>query len=236
VPFQAPRLKIEIKGGCRTERKVEMISSFGTRFVRRLWIASVAALFISLAAKSAYACTYSPATPWFNENVSLLNTNRPSGILIAQDGHTVSLTNNLDTSSFYFNGYNGPKELGKSVQYSSDNNVLLANDNYVASLEPRNKAEDGRPADVKPPEPQDTTVELWLDQKPYSLHFRISYELNPDYTPSQLRAWDSSCEGFSLFDLGFNFPGPLFVIAILILLILMLTFIVLLKKYKALGK
>ena len=131
-----------------------MISSFGARFVRRLWTACLVALFIGLAAKSAYACTSAPAMPWFNENVSLLNTNKLNGILIAQDGHTVSLTNNIDTSSFYFNSYNGPKELGKTVQYSSYNNVLLVNNNYVASLEPRNKAEDGRPADIKPPNPK----------------------------------------------------------------------------------
>jgi len=211
-----------------------MISSFGARFVRRLWTACLVALFIGLAAKSAYACTSAPAMPWFNENVSLLNTNKPNGILIAQDGHTVSLTNNIDTSSFYFNSYNGPKELGKTVQYSSYNNVLLVNNNYVASLEPRNKAEDGRPADIKPPEPQDTTVELWLDQEPYSLYFRISYELNPDYRPSQLRASDSSCEGLSLSDLGFMFffsPLPIIIIAILILVI-----IIIITKQKILNK
>ena len=215
-------------------REAEIISSFGARFNRRLWTACLAALFIGLAAKSAYACTYAPATPWFNENVSLLNTIRPNGILIAQDGHTVFLTNNLDTSSFYFNSYNGPTELGKTVQYSSYNNVLLVNDNYVASLEPRNKAEDGRPADVKPPEPQETVAELYLDQKPYSLHFRISYELNPDYSPRELRAWDSSCEGYSLFNV--DDPDTLALLIILILIILIFTFIILLKKYRSLGK
>lgn len=206
--------------------------SYRSGFVQRLWIACLMALIISLAAKSTYACTSTPPMPWFNENVTLLNTNRPSGILIKQDGHAVSLTNNLDSSSFYINSYNEIKELGKSAQFTSYGNVLSANGYFAKSLEPRNIIQDNRPKDVKLPEPQDTEVEIIFDQESYSLQFRISYELNKDYMPVTLLAIDSSCQGFFPFYFGINFPGPLLVVAVLILLFLIPIFIILLKQYK----
>ena len=201
-------------------------------FAQRLWIACLIALLISLSANSAYACTSTPPMPWFTENVTLLNTNRPNGIIFKQDGHAVTLTNNLDASSFSFNSYNEIKELGRSVQFTSNGNVLFANGFYAKSLDPRNIIQDNRPKEVKLPEPQDTAVEIILYQKSYSLQFSISYELNKDYMPVTLRAADSSCQGFFPFYFGINFPGPLFVVAVLILLILIPTFVILLKQYK----
>lgn len=213
-----------------------MINSFRARFIQRVWIASLAAVFMGLAAKSVYACTPITPTPWFKENVNLLKTDLPDRIMIKQDGQTVTLTNNLDTSSFYINGYNELEELGKSVEFSSYNNALSANGYYVAPLEPRNILQDNRPADIKPPEPQNTIVKLLLVQKSYSVQFRISYEISNNYIPNSVYLSENQCKGYSLLDFGFNYPGPLFVIAILILIVLTVTFIVLLKKYKSMGK
>jgi hypothetical protein len=202
-----------------------MSSSFGTRFVERLLMASMIAASISLAARAAYACTFSPRMPWFSENVNLANAIRPSGILFKHAGHTVSVTNNLDASSFYINGYNGLKEMGKSVEFSSNNyNGLLANGYYVKSLDPRNTDQGDRPADVKVPEPQDTVVEILLDQKTYSFQLRISYELNKDYMPVTLLASDSSCEGSFPFDLGLD---PMFFYSLLPIIIVAVLFLVL---------
>jgi hypothetical protein len=106
----------------------------------------------------------------------------------------------------------------------------------VAPLEPRNIIQDNRPADVKPPEPQNTAVKLLLDQKSYSVQFRISYEISNNYIPNSVYVSENQCKGYYPFDYGFNYPGPLFFIAILILIVLTLIFIVLLKKFKSLGK
>ena len=217
-----------------------MISSFGARFVRRLWTACLAALFIGLAAKSAYACTPFPPTPWFNENVSLAGTNRPSGILIKQDEHSVSLTNNLDASSFYIDLYNELKEFGKSVKFSSDNNILFANGNAITGLEHRNILQDNRPVDVKLPEPQDTVVQIMLDQKFYSFQLRISYSLNNKYLSDSVYGFDNACRGFDLFyglfGWGFYFPGPIYLIAGLILIILIPAIAIIVKENNAPDK
>lgn len=205
--------------------------SYRSGFAQRLWIGCMITALVSLMAKTAYACTYLPPTPWFNENVTLLNTNRPSGIIIKQDGHTVSLTNNLDASSFYFNSYNGIKELGKAVQFSSYNNVLSANDYYLTSLEPRNIVYDKRPTDVRLPEPQDIVVVIFLDHKPNSLQFRISYDLYKDYIPPPSnQGLNFACGNFNIIDVGEFYSNLFFVVVIIISLILISSIIINLKQ------
>jgi hypothetical protein len=215
-------------------RETKTISAFRIRFIQRFWFASLIAVFITLAAKSAYACTPFPPTPWFNENVSLAGTNRPSGILIKQDGHIVSLINNLDTSSFYIDIYNELKEFGKSVNFSSDNNILFANGYAITGLEHRNILQDNRPVDVKLPEPQDTVIQIMLDQKFYSFQLKISYSLNNKYISDSVYGFDNACRGFDLFyglfGWGFYFPGPIYLIAGLILIILIPAIVIIVKE------
>ena len=207
-----------------------MITSFGASFNRRLWIACLATLFISLAAKSVYACTSFPPTPWFNENVNMANSIRPSGILIKQDGHIVSLTNNLDASSFYIDIYNQLKEFGKSVRFSSDNNILFANGYAITGLEARNIEQDNRPNDVKLPEPQDTVVMMYLNQKPYSIQLRIIYTINNDYNPNSVYEFSNACQGY--YQDGLNIGllmSPLSIIVSLILVIIIAAIIIIVK-------
>lgn len=87
---------------------------------------------------------------------------------------------------------------GQSVTFSVDGNGdLSVNDYGVTYLEPRNKFEDNRPANVEAPEPQIAWVQLLMNDQSYYMQLQISYAIDPDYISDSVYAYENACANWN---------------------------------------
>ena len=206
----------------------------------------IATMLTSLNVQNVYACTYSPAMPWFTPSLSLIASNLPAGTVeLKPAGDTLLLQNDSDSllRVVISNSYpdkNGYYELSKGqsapLHVNSWNELapdeLFIDDYLITRMDSRNVVGGNRPAGVKVPNPQLATVHLIMNGQSYFVQLQISYALNPDYQPVVALGLDSSCASpFSIFFAQFNLLVMGFVcVSSLVLIVGIIVFVKLRKR------
>ena len=202
----------------------------------------IVGVLIKLSIQNVYACTPAPETPWFIASVSLISTNLSNEFaeINPTDNNLILKNVSSDPIRIIIDGSyqekNGYEELttGQSATFSvNGNDDLSVNDYNITYLEPRNKFEDNRPANVEVPKPQIAWIQLLINDQSYYMQLQVSYAINPYYRSDSVYLYENGCINWSnqiLFE-GLVTPLAGFVLLVsLTIIIVSVIFIVKLRK------
>ena len=181
-----------------------------------LLVAITAIFLIALQVEAVSACTPPETTPWFSENLTVLEEELPQGISFEEAEHGRLILHNDSDSTFILQTLSSNLVIrGQgSIELSVFGPSLFSGPKKISEVRSEFRIGDNRPADVEIPSPQLVNIGITRNGVDYRVSLEIIYTLNEGYRSESVAAAENACRGLR----GWGMDGLTVAMAFLCLL------------------